>query len=124
MANFTKIGIDFNGLSNLEPINITIKKTADEILRQAPIRANELTNNWFGFISSITLFTYLFITLSDVSPFGDFRYTKIRAFGICSAIVSMLGLVALQIGFFNNYYHIVIFIILTMVMTIWVKLEE
>lgn len=119
---FENSGVNIDGISNLEPINLTINTT--DLLVTVPQKANEVTGGLFGIIVSIPMFIYLFITLSDISEFGSFRFSKVRALGIGSGITGVLGLVALSIGFFNNFAHIVVFLTLMIVSIIWVYLEE
>ena len=114
-------GLDIEGLKNIQPIELNI---SSNFLVDIPVKANEMTGGYLGLIVSLPMFIYLYVVLSDVTEFGGFRYTPLRALGIASCIVTIMGFVALSVGFFNNYYHIVIFATLTAIATIWVYIEE
>ena len=118
---FQTSGVDLEGIKNLQPIQYNI---TNDFLIQVPIKANELTGGYLGMIISVPMFLFLFIYLSDFSQFGQFRYTKLRAMGLSACIVTVMGFVALACGFFNNYYHIVIFATILAIVTIWIYIEE
>jgi len=119
----SKFGINFD-LGNITPLNISTPKSAKEWVDKIPETANRLTYNYYGLIVSLSLFLFLYWYMSDLSPFGDFRYSKIRTLGIVSAIVSIVGMVFLYLGFFAEFFHIAIFMIICMISTIWVIKEE
>lgn len=118
---FQNSGVDINGLTNIKPISINI---STNFLVDIPVRINEITGGYLGMIISLSMFIFLFTYLSDFTDFGGFRYTNIRALGIASCMVTIMGFVALSTGFFNNYYHIVIFATITTIATLWVYIEE
>lgn len=119
---FITSGVDLEGLENINPPVFNL--TSNNFLVDVPIKANEMTGGFLGLIISVPMFAFLFAYLSDVTEFGGFRYTNLRALGISSCIVTILGFVMLSVGFFNNYYHIVIFATITAITTIWVYIEE
>lgn len=116
---FTKIGINFDGLQDIEPLNIETPSTAEGFIQQGIDKANEFTNGYLGLMVSSTMFLYLVYTLTDTSEFGSFRYSYIRGIGIAASIVSIFGILALIGGIFNNFYHIVIFMTISLLATIW-----
>jgi hypothetical protein len=118
---FVDSGVDINGLQNIEPPVFNVSST---FLVDIPVKANELTGGYLGMIISVPMFAFLFAYLSDVTEFGGFRYTSIRAIGIAACMVTIMGFMMLAVGFFNNYYHIVIFATITAIATLWVYIEE
>lgn len=118
---FIPSGLDLEGLKNIKP---PVFNVSSNILVDAPIKANEFTGGYLGMIVSLPMFVFLFASLSDLTEFGGFRYTNVRALGIASCIVTIMGFAALAVGFFNNYYHIVIFATITAIATLWVYIEE
>ena len=118
-----KIGINFD-LSDIEPINITVPETKEGVVNWFVDSANSLTNNLIGLFTSVTVFVFLYWYMSDISQFGDFRYSKIRTVAISSCIVSIMGLMMLYLGFYKEFFHIAVFIVVTMIFTIWVAVEE
>lgn len=121
---FQNSGVNIDGLKNIQPLQFNASDISTNFLIDAPRVANELTGGWLGLIVSISMFIFLVVTLSDKSEYSRFRYTPLRATGIASCIVTMMGFVALSTGFFNNIYHMVIFAILTTICVIWVYIEE
>jgi len=118
---FEKIGINLTALRDIKPLNISV---SSDYLQDAPKIANEVTGGFLGLTVSVVMFIFLFWYLSDITEYGNFRYTKLRATGIASCIVSILGIVALSVGFFTELYHIVIFMVITIIVLLWVYKEE
>lgn len=115
----SKIGINFDNFGDMTPINITFPTTRDELLTQLPQKANEHTGGYFGLITSLGMFVYLFWLLSDKTEFGDFRYSTARAMGISAGIVSIFGYIGLVFGFFTSFYHIALFMLLFGISIVW-----
>lgn len=118
---FIDSGVDLEGLTDIQP---PVFNVSSNFLVDIPIKANELTGGYLGMIISFPMFIFLFVYLTDITEFGGFRYSYLRGVGVSSCIVTILGFVALSTGFFNNFYHIVIFATLTALITIWVYIEE
>ena len=119
-----KVGINFEGLGNITAPEFDIKNTSTEFLADIPVKANQVTNNYYGLGVLLGLFSFLVWKLADLTEFGDFRYSNLRATGISAGICSVLGMLGLNLGYFSNYYHIVIFMSITILLTIWVWKEE
>jgi len=124
---FEKIGLNLSVLENLQPPNISafnVSLDPTEIANQIPQRANEVTNNFFGLGVMTTLFFYLIYKLGDRLEFEGQDYGTLRTVGISAGIVSIIGFQMLLIGYFTNFYHLVIFIGIFMISTIWVAIED
>lgn len=121
--SLSRFGINFD-LKNVTPLNFSVPSTKEEWASAIPETANRLTNNLYGLFASATMFVFLFWYISDLSPFGDFRYSRIRTIAISSCIVSILGSMMLYLGFFNEFFHVAIFVVITMIFTLWVAKEE
>jgi len=119
----SKFGINFN-LNNVTPLNLSVPSTKEEWFAKIPETANRLTNNYYGLFASIIGFIFLFWYISDLSPYGDFRYSKVRTVAIASCIVSILGFMMMYLGFFVEFFHIAVFLVITMIFTIWTAFEE
>lgn len=120
----TKIGIDFNALGNLTTPNITIPRTVEGFIETIPETANEVTGGYLGLIIMTILAIFLVLMLLDRTSYGWFRYSTIRGFGIGTGMTGTMGLLMINIGYYTNYYHVVIFLALSMIATIWVYIEE
>jgi len=120
----TKLGFNVSGLSNVTPINITTPSTPAGFMEEIPSKANEITGGFFGLTVMIGLFAYLYWVLTDKSSYGDFGFSSVRAFGITGCIVGIMGWFMLSLGYFVNYFHVVLFLAIGMISTIWVYVEE
>ena len=118
------VGINFSALGNITAPEFNFSTTSEGFLNSMVSSANDVTNGYLGLIILLGLWIFLAWYLGDVSQFGEFRYSFIRAGGIASAICGILGLVALNIGIFTSFYHVAIFLGITMITTMWVWIEE
>mgnify|MGYP000890447425 CR=1 FL=1 len=62
----------------------------------------------------VTLFFYLVWKLGRGTEAINEQFSSIRSVGISAGVVSMLGLMMLNLGFFTEYYHVVIFMGITL----------
>jgi len=124
---FEKIGINFTGLRNLTPPNIStfnISTDPNELINDIPAKANFVTQNYFGLGIMIVLFFYLVLRLGDLLELGGQQYSYLRTVGISAGVVSIIGYQMLLIGYFTEIYHVVIFMTILLISFIWVFLEE
>jgi len=119
-----KIGINFSALQNITPPEFDLKNNSAEMAQDIPNKANIVTKGYLGLGILLGLFTYLMFVLHDKSPFGRFRYSNIRATGISAGICASLGIICLIIGFFQNYYHVVVFLTVFVLSILWIIKEE
>jgi len=111
-----KVGLNLTRFENITTPTFSFKNTSEEIINDIPVKANEITGGWWGLIAMSALFSYLLWKLNQsVAEGGDYGYSTGRSIGIASAIVSIIGLFALNVGYFTNYYHVVIFIIISFI---------
>ena len=115
-----KMGLNLTGLENLPELNLSLPTSGEEIVNDAPKVANSSTGNIYGLVVLFALFIFSYRKLSDMSQFGDFKYSKIRSAGIAGGMCCILGLVNLALGYFTNYYHVVIFGGIWLLATIWI----
>lgn len=113
----TKVGLNLTALENITVPDFGLNRTASEILEDIPRKANEVTGGFYGLIVLVVLFIFLWWKLQQVEVIGgDFGYDQFRAVGIASGVCSILGIYCLNVGLFVNFYHIVIFIVITFIM--------
>jgi len=111
-----KIGLNISALQNINLPELDIPNSTDEFINEIPTKANEITNGFVGVIILAGLFWYLYAVLSKAEFYGgDFGLSKLRATAASSAICSIFGLICLNLGYFSNYYHVVIFLVITFV---------
>ena len=111
-----KIGLNLNGLQNITAPVYNFKNTSEDFINDIPIKANEITQGYWGLISLGFLFFFLLWKLSqDLENNGSFGYSNTRAIGIASCICSIIGLYGINIGYFTNMYHVVIFIVVSFI---------
>lgn len=114
----TKIGLNLSNIGNITSPDIAIKNTTKEFLDEIPSRANEVSQGWLGIIILWGLWVFLIWKLSQQDHLGgEYSYSKSRAAGIAFGICGIIGLFAINIGYFTSYYHVVIFVAMTFIMT-------
>ena len=99
-----KIGINLSSLGSINPPNITLPTTGKGVLEAIPTTASAVTFGYFPHILLTGFFTLLYLILSDKTPFGEFKYSDLRAFTLTAGIVTLFGLTLLEIGFISNLY--------------------
>lgn len=107
---FNEIGINFDVFQNAsfnEFSNIT-NQTTQEFIQSIPATANTITDGYFGLVILLVMGIWLVWMLSDVTQFGLFRYSTIRALTIALAIIVTFGINMIQIGFMTNFVHLTI----------------
>jgi hypothetical protein len=104
-----KIGLNLSVLKNLSTPNVTIGKTGKEIANELTSNANSMTNNYFGLGILVTLFFFLVWKIGQGKEFINEQYSSIRSVGISGGVCAILGFQMLNLGFFSEVYHVVIF---------------
>lgn len=114
----TKVGLNLSNLNNITAPSFDLNKTASEMLDEIPFQANAITGGFYGLIVLVPLFIFLWWKLQQVEVIGgDFGYDQFRSIGMAAGTCSILGIYCLNVGLFVNFYHIVIFIVITFIMT-------
>jgi hypothetical protein len=124
---FQKVGINLTALGNITPpsySDFNISSNPSEIANQIPEKANLMTNNFLGLGIMVALFLYLVYKLGDVLELQGQPFSTIRSVGISSGIVSVIGFQMLMIGYFTEFYHVIIFVGIFLVSMLWVYLED
>jgi len=124
---FTKVGMNLTALEDITPLNYSdfnISTTPSEIVNQIPAKANTLTNNYLGLGIMVTLFLYLVFKLGDALELQGQPFSTIRSVGISAGIVSIVGFQMVMIGYFKEFYHVIIFVVILLISVIWVYLED
>jgi hypothetical protein len=113
----TKIGINLTNLANITtPPTFNFGNTTQEIVDNIPKKANEVSGGWMGFGILLGLFFYLLWKFQqDLYSGGDYGFNINRAIGLSCCICSVLGIYCLNIGYFVNFYHVAIFIIIAFI---------
>jgi hypothetical protein len=104
-----KIGLNLSVLNNISAPNITIPTSASEIIADLPTNANSQTNNYFGMGILVTLFFFLVWKLGRGTELLNEQFSSIRSVGIAGGVCCMLGFQMLNLGYFTEIYHVVIF---------------
>jgi len=119
-----KININFSGLNNITPLEFDLPSTPSEWLTQIPQRANEVTGGFLGIGILLSVFLLFYIKVTDVSQFGEFRYSRIRGLAIASIIGGLVGINLIQIGFIQDFVTTAILLSIGLLCIIIVKIEE
>jgi hypothetical protein len=104
-----KIGLNLSVLNNLTAPNISLGGTAKEISDNIAKSANTQTNNYFGMGILVTLFFFLVWKLGRGTELLNEQFSSIRSIGIAGGVCCILGFQMLNLGYFTEIYHVVIF---------------
>ena len=124
---FQKVGINLSALGNITPPtyeDFNISSNPLEIANQIHEKANLVTDNFLGLGIMVTLFFYLVFKLGDALELQGQPFSTLRSVGISAGIVSIMGFQMLMIGYFTQFYHVVIFVGIFLVSLIWVYLGD
>lgn len=117
---FTKAGINITGLQNMEPLNLTIDVAPSNIIPSMTASLSSEYGIWISAIIYIGLLIMFAWAFSDVSPFGNFRYSYLRAILLAILFVNLISITALSVGFIQSFRLVAIFIVLNMIFTMLV----
>lgn len=118
------VGLNLSALGSITPPNITINQTASAILTELPRNASEITGGYFPYIILGAMFIITYWMLSDKTPFGDFRYSDLRALVLSFGIVSSVGIVQITTGLIESWMAVVFFLLAFMLSNIFLILQE
>lgn len=122
---FGKIGLNLTAIENISTPDFGMSGlTTAEVVQQIPVKTNEVTGDLYGVVVLIALLIYLMIMLADQSPYGRFRYSKIRTLGISLGICIQFGIVLISIGFMTDYIILVRMTAAYALMVIYVYLKN
>lgn len=121
---FIKVGLNTTPLTEINPPSVNISNTTSGFMNQLPQKANELTGGYFGLGIMITLFFFLIYKLGKGQEFSNEQFSTARSVGISGGVVSIMGINFLALGYFTNYYHVVIFIGIMLLSTMLVYYEK
>ncbi len=124
---FEKIGLNLSALQDLTPPNMTefnISSNPLEIINQIPQKANVVTFDFLGLGIMTTLFFYLIWKLGDRLEFDGQPFSILRTVGISAGVISLIGFQMLLIGYFTQFYHVVIFMAIFLISALWVYIAE
>ena len=124
---FQKVGINLSALENITPpsySDFNISSNPIEIANQIPEKANIVTRDFMGLGIMVALFFYLVFKLGDALELQGQPFSTLRSVGISAGIVSIFGFQMVMIGYFTQFFHVVIFIGIFLVSLLWVYLED
>ena len=120
--NFSEIGINFDVFANvsqgLEGLTNLTNQTAQEFIANVPVQANALTGGYYGIVVLIIMGIFLLQLFSDVSQYGLFRYSSVRALAITLGIMSIFGIMMISVGFMTSYIHLSV--VVTLYILLWI----
>jgi len=122
-----KVGLNLSVFQNASIPSFSdfnLSTDASTVATQIPQKANEITGNYLGLGILVTLFFYLVFKLGDFLELNGQPYSTIRSVGISAGVCSIFGVNLLAIGYFTEYFHVVIFMGLLLVSTLWVWFDE
>lgn len=125
-ANFSEIGINFTVFEDIsfEGFNNLTNQTAKEFIANVPVIANTVTDGYYGIVVLIVLGIFLLQMLTDISQFGLFRYSTVRAFAITLGIMTTFGIMMVSVGFMTNFIHLTIISTLYIMFLVYILLNN
>ena len=123
---FNELGINFDVFQNAtftEFSNLT-NQTGQEFIQSIPTVANSITDGYYGIIILIVMGVFLVWMLSDITQFGLFRYSSIRALTIALAIIITFGINMIQIGYMTSFIHLTILTTFFMVLFVYILISN
>jgi len=102
--------IGFGNFSKIQEVNLTINLPTQSN-EWIPAIVTSFNNIPYGnFILILTWLIISFLTFSDTTPFGKFRYSFPRALGLSLGFVSVLSITFLEAGFFTDLKAVGVFV--------------
>ena len=128
---FQRVGLNLSKLQDIEPYNsssLNIPTNGNNIFNYIVEKANDMASfngtSYLGLTLLTTLFIYLVISLRDFDEYRGDNYSTLRSVGISGGICAIIGLQMLNIGYFTEYYHVVIFMGIHLVAWIWIWFDK
>lgn len=122
--SIAEIPMNLTKLSNITSPDLNISSDPTIIFQQIVDNANAYTSHWLGFFIMSVISIIIYLSLSDKTPFGDFKYDDARALSIAFGISSIIGIKMIELGFINNYLSVAQFIYLFLLSIIFVWFYE
>jgi len=126
---FNKMGLNVSNLQNLSPpsySDFNLSNNSIEIVNQIPQKANESVSyagtSYLGLGIMVTMFFWLIFKLGNALELYNRPFSTIRSVGISAGVVSLFGVMMINIGYFTDFYHVIIFMGILLVSFIWIFL--
>lgn len=125
-ANFSEVGINFSIFQdvNFNSLNNLTNVTKEEFINSIPQQANTLTDGYYGIVVLIVLGIFLIQMFSDISQYGLFRYSTVRALGMALGIMTTFGVVMINIGFMTNFIHLSVISTLYLIVLLYIIISN
>jgi hypothetical protein len=121
---FEKAGINLTGLSNVSNLELNLDLSASNIVSEMVSVLNTEGGIWSIGIIFIGIYMMLFWTLSETSPFSQFRYSYLRGSLLALCMINLLSITMISIGIVESFRIVAIFVILNILNTILVLILE
>jgi len=122
--SIAEIPMNLTGLTNITSPSLSVVTNPENIFQQIVNNANTYTSHWLGFFMLLSISFILYWSLSDRSPFGDFKYDDMRALSISLGIASIIGVKAIELGLIMNFVTVAQFTYLFLISLIFIFTYE
>ncbi len=122
--SIAEIPMNLTGLTNITSPSLSVVTNPENIFQQIVNNANTYTSQWLGFFMLLSISFILYWSLSDRSPFGDFKYDDMRALSISLGIASIIGVKAIELGLIMNFVTVAQFTYLFLISLIFIFTYE
>ena len=117
---FDKAGINLSGLNNITPLELNLTLTPSNIMDSMINTLNTEGGIWTLGIIFVGIYIMLFWTLSETSPFSQFRYSYLRGSLMALCIINLLSITMISIGVIASFRIVAIFMVLNILNTVLV----
>jgi len=117
----TPIGTNYTAISNYN-LTLGLPSTTSEWI--PAIITNASSTPYFAMIIMCAWSLLLFWTLSEKSPFAEFKFSDPRGLNATLGIVSVLGITWLEVGFFTHFRTVALFVVLFVISYIYSSIHE
>ena len=122
--SIAEIPMNLTGLTNITSPSLSVVTNPENIFQQIVNNANTYTSHWLGFFMLLSISFILYWSLSDRSPFGDFKYDDMRALSISLGIASIIGVKGIELGLIMNFVTVAQFTYLFLISLIFIFTYE
>jgi len=117
---FVKTGMNLSNLGNVTQLDLNTTFTPSNIIEQGIYNLNTSAGIWAVGIIMLAIYLLFLWSLSDSSPFGDFKYSYLRASLLALCLLNALSITMISVGVITSFRIVGIFWILNILNSILV----
>jgi len=119
--SFTKSGMNLTGLNDMTPLTLNVSDfTPSNIIDTGIETLNTTGGIWAVAIIFVGMYILFMWTLSENSPFANFKYSYLRGSLLALILVNLISITMISAGIIYSFRLVAIFIILNVINTMMV----